>query len=71
MAEKSNKYIFDCYAEEVVREMKGIVYDFLASKFHSVSICRAFCYLKNKTWTHQKLNFKCFCCECRLKELFK
>ena len=60
MDEKSIKFFF---------EMKGIVCDFLASKLHSVSLCRAFCYLGSKIWTHQKLNFKCFCYKCRFKEL--
>ena len=35
-----------------------------------VSICRAFCYLRNKTWEHQRLPFKCFCNDYRLKKLF-
>ena len=50
--------------------MKRTVSDSVASKFHSVSVCRAFCYLRNKTCLHQKLPYNCFCYDCRLKKLF-
>ena len=50
--------------------MKGIFCNFRAKQFHSVSICRAFYYLRNKNRLHQQQFFKCHYYECRLMSLF-
>ena len=61
MAEKTTtttlpcKKFFCCYAHEVVNEMKGIVCDSRAKKYHSVSFVKH--YLRNKTWLHQQRFF--------------
>ena len=72
MAEKKlevlSKKIFFRYAEQVVEEMKGIVSGSLVSKIHSVPICRAFCYLQNKTSIQQSLPFECFVMGADLKD---
>ena len=59
------------YLPEVVEEMKGIVCYHIAEKIHSVSICGAFCYLRNKNWTHMNESFVCHCYECALMKRFK
>ena len=56
--------------DKLVTEMKEIFCEFIANRYHSVSICRAFCYLRNKTWLHQQLPYTCYCYECRLKSSF-
>ena len=50
--------------------MNGIFCETHAENFHSVSICRVFCYLCNKHWNHLNTKFPCYCLECMLMQLF-
>ena len=64
------KNIFFRNAYNVVEHMKKIVSYNIADQTYSVSLTRAYCYLRNRVYSYWGSYLECFCFECRLMHLF-
>ena len=69
VVEKRDKFFFLRYGHEVVTHMKQLVSYNVFNKLHSISITRAFCYLRNRNYSHVVSYIQCFRFECRLMHL--
>ena len=67
---KNEEKIFLRYSHEIFEFMNNIVSYNTADKLHSITIARCYCFLRNRTFHHMRMdNYVCYCFECRLTNL--